>query len=217
MVWCYCDQTASGHSALAEVFNVVSIMCVDIGVFNGAVWSKHAVNSTRVYFKLNAYCLPLSVQSQILTVWRDCCCFWGVFVVFLFFFVCLLNLSQNEKKKRKKKTKLMDGTASTRAQRCSPVHWRLDMFGILSSLSLKSLREGKKVKTMHIIKMRNYWWTNPRFLLVTFISVLSSHLLIHCLLSASRQCIRKAQGAHLTKTLTGAEKMLFKKINEKKY
>lgn len=48
--------------ALAEVLNVVSIMCVDIGVVKGAVESKHAVNSTLVYFKLNANCLPLSVS-----------------------------------------------------------------------------------------------------------------------------------------------------------
>lgn len=38
--------------ALAEVLNVVSIVCIDIGVVKGAVQSKHAVNSTLVYFNL---------------------------------------------------------------------------------------------------------------------------------------------------------------------
>lgn len=135
MVWCYCDQTVRGRSTLAEVFNVVSILCVDIGVFNGAVRSKHAVNSTLVYFKLDAYCLPLSVQSQILTVWLDCCCF------FFCLFVCLISPKRKRKEKKKKQA---DGqncyTAFTRTQRCSSVHWCLDIFGILSSLSSESLR-----------------------------------------------------------------------------
>lgn len=155
LLWPNCER----HSPLAEVFNVVSIMCVDIGVFNGAVWSKHAVNSTLVYFKLDAYCLPLSVQSQILTVWLDCCWF---FLVFFFLFACL-SVETLPKGKEKKK-KQADGqncyTAFTLAQTCSPVHWRLDIFGILSSLSLESPRGGN-MKTMHIIKTRNYQRTNP--------------------------------------------------------
>lgn len=49
----WCDDTMTKllrALALVEVLNVVSIMCVDIGVVKGSVQSNHSVNTTLVYF-----------------------------------------------------------------------------------------------------------------------------------------------------------------------
>jgi len=49
-----------GAITLVEVLNVVSIVCIDLGVVNGAVQSKHAVNNTLVYFNwMPTACFPV--------------------------------------------------------------------------------------------------------------------------------------------------------------
>lgn len=73
--------------------------------------------------------------------------------------------------------------------RRSSVHWCLDIFGILSSLSLEALR-GKKENKMHSINLRNSWWTNPAScLLLSFLFPVSS--LVHNNLSTLQQYVWK--------------------------
>lgn len=127
---------------------------------------KHAVNSTLMYFN--------STPTACLSAFNH-----GSWLSDLFY-VCLFILFQNN----------LSGRTVTQfciTWSCSSVHWHLDIFGILSSLSLEALR-GKKENKMHTIKLRNSWWTNPASCFLLLISVSS---LMYNILSTSQQYLEE--------------------------
>lgn len=133
-------------------------MCIDIGVVKGAVQSKHAVNSTLVYFN--------STPTACLSAFNH-----GSWLSDLFYVLSFYSLP--------KKNKLSGRTVTQfcTTWRRSSVHWHLDIFGILSSLSLEALRgkKEKKENKMHTIKPINSWWTNSAScLLLSFLFPVSS-------------------------------------------
>lgn len=146
--------------ALVEVLNVVSIMCVDIGVVKGSVQSNHSVNMTLVYFN--------STPSAWLSAFIH-----GSWLSDLFFFGCLFILFP---------PKITTCQAEV-------LHSSTLTFGYLWNtffLVLRSTEGGDKKNKMHTIKLRNYWWTNPASCLLLSFPVSS---LMHNILSAQQQCI----------------------------